>query len=534
MDDQTVTKGVDEPSTEAGRTEADSVVRVLDHGSVRLVEYVGSDLSIVRNARVSYDAEWRSGEDAGKDAKLIKYLWTNGHTSPFEAVNFTFDIKCPIFVARQWHRHRTWCLARGTILHFSRPAHTQRPGEILKYPIEYIHANFKANRNFPTMRGENLRFRKEDGSEGLTRILDVWLSGRKKIYKIRAGDREIRASADHLFMTVDGWLPTSELANREVFVQDRVGGRDPSTDQTPEFTNLELFSEKWVEIIDGYEVSDLGRVRSYWGQGSKSKKKTPELKKITRWNDRAVVGIGGKAEHVSRLVAKAFIPNFDPVWSKVLHRDDNAMDNRLSNLVLDGPTEDNMVHSYANNGRVFNRFVPEKILAIESDGEEDTFDVEVSSDEHNFVANGFVTHNSFNEVSARYTALPEIYFVPPVEDITTQSTGNKQMRTNEQHPQADDIRSLIDKHCFVSFELYKFLNEAGCPRELARGVLPLNTYTHFFGTVDLHNLFKFLRLRLHEHAQKEIRVYAQAMLQLIEPIVPVAVEAFRRSIEVEK
>jgi thymidylate synthase (FAD) len=70
--------------------------------------HMGSDLSIVRNARVSYDAEWRTGEDAGKDEKLIRYLWKNRHTSPFEAVQFTFDIKCPIFVARQWHRHRTW------------------------------------------------------------------------------------------------------------------------------------------------------------------------------------------------------------------------------------------------------------------------------------------------------------------------------------------------------------------------------------------------------------------------------------------
>src|SRR6266850_3605321 len=81
---------------------------VLDHGFVRLVDYMGDDLSIVRAARVSYDADWRSGEDEGKDAKLIHYLLRNRHTSPFECVNFTFEIKCPIFVARQWHRHRTW------------------------------------------------------------------------------------------------------------------------------------------------------------------------------------------------------------------------------------------------------------------------------------------------------------------------------------------------------------------------------------------------------------------------------------------
>jgi thymidylate synthase (FAD) len=81
---------------------------VLDHGYVRLVDSMGADLSVVRAARVSYDADWRAGEDTGSDARLINYLWRNKHTSPFEAVTFTFEVKAPIFVFRQWHRHRTW------------------------------------------------------------------------------------------------------------------------------------------------------------------------------------------------------------------------------------------------------------------------------------------------------------------------------------------------------------------------------------------------------------------------------------------
>ena len=83
-------------------------VDVLDHGFVRLVDSMGNDLSVVRAARVSYDAAWRAGEDQGSDAKLINYLWKNHHTTPFEAVTLTFEVKAPIFVFRQWHRHRTW------------------------------------------------------------------------------------------------------------------------------------------------------------------------------------------------------------------------------------------------------------------------------------------------------------------------------------------------------------------------------------------------------------------------------------------
>lgn len=220
-------------------------IKVLDYGLVRLVDHMGSDLSIIRSARVSYDAEWRAGEDEGKDTKLINYLLKNHHTSPFESVTFTFEVKAPIFVFRQWHRHRTW---------------------------------------------------------------------------------------------------------------------------------------------------------------------------------------------------------------------------------------------------------------------------------------------SFNEISARYTELPEEYYVPAIEQITTQSTSNKQMRTKEQHPQASDIAYCIETQCRKSFAAYKDLINEGCPRELARGVLPVNTYSHMFASVDLHNLFHFLKLRLHEHAQFEIRVYAEAMLKLIEPIVPVSVAAFKEHV----
>jgi thymidylate synthase (FAD) len=76
-------------------------------GSVELLEHMGSDLSVVRNARQSYNAEWRTGVDKGSDERLIRYLNLNDHTSPFESVTATFGVCCPIFVARQWFRHRT-------------------------------------------------------------------------------------------------------------------------------------------------------------------------------------------------------------------------------------------------------------------------------------------------------------------------------------------------------------------------------------------------------------------------------------------
>ena len=222
-----------------------TATKLLNHGLIRLVDHMGSDLSIVRNARVSYDAEWRAGEDSGSDAKLINYLYKNGHNTPFESVSATFEVKAPIFVFRQWHRHRT---------------------------------------------------------------------------------------------------------------------------------------------------------------------------------------------------------------------------------------------------------------------------------------------QSYNELSARYKELPEEFYIPELEQITTQSTDNKQMRTDKQNQQANEIQLLILRQNAASFKAYHRMLKLGCPREIARSVLPVGTYSHMFATANLNNWFRFLGERLHPHAQYEIRVYADVILTALESIAPIAVRAFREAV----
>lgn len=219
------------------------MIPVLDHGFVRLVDSMGSDLSVARAARVSYDAAWRAGEDHGSDARLINYLWKHKHTTPFEAVTFTFEVMAPIFVLRQWHRHRTW---------------------------------------------------------------------------------------------------------------------------------------------------------------------------------------------------------------------------------------------------------------------------------------------SFNELSGRYRELPEKFYVPKPEHIGVQSQSNKQGRDlNVERDML--VPSMIDHACGCMFEAYRSLLAQDVPRELARMVLPLNTYSHMFATVDLLNLLKFLTLRCDPHAQFEIRAYAEALRSLAYDVVPISLTAWENA-----
>lgn len=85
------------------QTKQEDLIPLLDHGFVKLIDFMGSDLRTVNAARVSFGGVSK-GED--KDKALIKYLMEHQHLSPFEHCTFQFHIKCPIFVARQWMRHR--------------------------------------------------------------------------------------------------------------------------------------------------------------------------------------------------------------------------------------------------------------------------------------------------------------------------------------------------------------------------------------------------------------------------------------------
>lgn len=165
-----------------------------------------------------------------------------------------------------------------------------------------------------------------------------------------------------------------------------------------------------------------------------------------------------------------------------------------------------------------------------------TFEIQVPI----FIARQWHRHRtwSYNEVSARYTTLDLGYFIPDIKTIGVQSGDNKQSREIPHWemllPQAQRIREQfvhdLEEHNRNGYNLYKHYVEQGIPRELARCFLEVNAYTRYMGTVDLHNLFHFLRLRLHSHAQYEVQEYARAILMLIEPIVPVAVAAFKESL----
>ena len=125
---------------------------------------------------------------------------------------------------------------------------------------------------------------------------------------------------------------------------------------------------------------------------------------------------------------------------------------------------------------------------------------------------------SYNEISRRYTQEDITFFVPP--ELREQAESDRQASKVSEKIDQERCREMIRKHNEASLALYDKLLAEGVCREQARGVLPQNMMTTFWGTVDLSNLIKFLELRDSEHAQEEIREYAVAIKKLIKPIVP--------------
>ena len=159
-----------------------------------------------------------------------------------------------------------------------------------------------------------------------------------------------------------------------------------------------------------------------------------------------------------------------------------------------------------------------------------------------FIARQWIRHRtaSVNEYSARYSILSNEFYLPDRENLTPQSSTNKQGRSSEALPENIALRVLAtikedSLRCYKNYvammnqdEQGNIIDEdnVGITRELARINLTLNHYTEWYWKINLHNLLHFLALRADSHAQYEIRVYAEVMLDIVKAWVPFVYEAF--------
>ena len=276
-------------------------IPVLDHGFIRVIDYMGDDSSIVQAARVSYG---KGTKKVSTDSGLIKYLMRHWHSTPFEMCEIKYHVKLPIFIARQWIRHRTANVneysARYSILdkefYLPEPNHLaaqsknnrQGRGDILqgeqaKKVLDLLKGD--AERTYDNY--ENMLNERYDGSvidesqNGLARELArmnltlgtytqwYWktdLLNLMNFLRLRADHHaqyEIRAYADVMLDTLKRWVPITY----EAFLDYRVGGTEVSSKGkkvlkkliSGDIIDLEssgLSKREWNELMEAFEIKD--------------------------------------------------------------------------------------------------------------------------------------------------------------------------------------------------------------------------------------------------------------------------------------
>ena len=151
-----------------------------------------------------------------------------------------------------------------------------------------------------------------------------------------------------------------------------------------------------------------------------------------------------------------------------------------------------------------------------------------------FVARQWIRHRAarVNEISGRYSVMEDEFYVPAETNIQRQSKDNRQGRDPQEVPAElrQKVLSIISVGQTAAYSDYQTLLNDGIARELARINLPLSLYTQWYWQIDLHNLLHFMQLRMDEHAQWEIRQYANVLADLTKAVAPLAYKAFEKHV----
>jgi thymidylate synthase (FAD) len=640
-----------EPQTEAPPTIGDGDrIELLDHGFVRLDASMADDLSVANAARVSFARRKEELDDA--DRGLIRFLMRDRHGTPFEHNSFRFHIRCPIFVAREWMRHRIGCLTGDTVVTFVNTyGHAARP---LARTLDQLWESWSEGerdghavdagtasrvRELATMgvsqrgiadhmgvgrravqsivegkdgrrdarwriRGMNLRVLDESTNEFTTgHIEDIVDKGVQPVYRVTLADgKSLTLTENHRVLTDEGWHTMREALGLEGIGNTARMTRAARlvTNGTPAYQDRDWLSarradgksvgqiadeagcsyhtiRKWLKVHDlrftreeryrsrvpwnkgrrGYRTSlkhspghlaAIRRARSgtrsnFWRGGMTSERAsvaawtTSHAASVHAQYDYTCVScgaIGGRlhAHHIVPVWADATqsreVGNLITVCDRCHRRIHRTRDSELAfgrahldriGFALDLPASDRTGWKLTGH--------PVAVVSVEYVGTRQTYDISVERPWHNFVANGVVVHNSFNEFSLRYAKATDDFYVPERDDVRTQ-VGKPGAYTFE--PVGDELaartRDELQKVYDVAYETYTSLVEAGVARELARSVLPVGAYTEFYWTVNARSLMNFVSLRAAETAQREIRRYALAIEAFLAREMPVTYAAF--------
>jgi thymidylate synthase ThyX len=547
----------------------DDSISILDHGFVRLDGVMADDLSVVNGARVSFAR--RKTEMDESDEALVRFLMRDRHGSPFEHNAFRFHVRCPIFVAREWFRHRVGCLTGDTVVTFvDTNGHAskscaktidelwrmwtvgERDGHALSEEqygyVDMLSAAGVSQREIARRVGVGRRavrsrlagaagtrdarwrvrrmpLRVLDESTGqftIGHVADVVNKGPQPVYGLTLADgKELTLTENHRLLTESGWKTMRQAVGL-------VGVGDEAR-----------MTSRCALMVNG--------LANYQDRGWLAARRE-EGKSVSAIAEEAGSRVHAEYDYVcqscGRRGEKLHAHHIVPVWLDVTRA------REIGNLISVCDECHPQIHrtreselafaeryagkiGFASEGKAPSRtgFVltahAVEVISLAYVGVRQTYDLVVSGRWHNFVANGVVVHNSFNEFSLRYAKATDDFYIPEADDVRTQ-VGKPGAYSFE--PVDDELaertRETLQEVYGTAFAAYEELVAAGVARELARSVLPVGAYTQFYWTVNARSLMNFVSLRNSEFAQLEIRRYAEAVEGFFAEVMPVTYASF--------
>ncbi|RDG37710.1 FAD-dependent thymidylate synthase [Streptomyces corynorhini] len=505
--------------------------------TVDLVKHAAGDSDVLWAARVSTAGE-QSLEEITKDPErskgLINYLMRDRHGSPFEHNSMTFFISAPIFVFREFMRHRVgWCVAGDTEITLESESGTLRRrtiadlhqlwhlgvedrlphsaggvtwhGEAGKWLAqvrkgeENHHLGLFENREaaesavvefrelhpstrlrkLESVRRSHVRcYDEETLTASRARVTDVIESGVKPLIKIiTASGRELRSTVDHAVLTPDGWRKAGELA-----VGDSVmaAAADPRPSETLVPPSLRRGIGVWTSMRRERLIKEEDACHLCGAEFPRG-----EL---------ALDHVTPVAEDLTRALDES---NLAPACADC-HATKSAQE-----------------QARARQGGEIAVARPDRIVSLSDDGEEMTYDLSVEGPWHNFLANGIVVHNSYNEESGRYRELLPVFYVPGEDRKLVQQgrPGKYEFVAGTDTQQEITERAMHDSY-LQAYEAYQEMLAAGVAREVARAVLPVGLFSSMYATCNARSLMHFLGLRT-QHEQAKVPSFPQREIEMV-------------------
>lgn len=472
-----------------------------DDVKVQAIEITASDDMVVAAARVSTLGDRSDVVDADEHRGLINFLVKNRHGSPFEHNMFNFRVSAPIFVWREHMRHRIgFCLPGSAEI----PVGTQKNGSTKR--LDKVYSDWKEGvkdslgrtRLLPSTR--HLTTRTLNLDTGLfehAKMVDVYRSGIKPILKVElASGHVLRCTTDHRVWTTEGWVRAGDLTTQSLVARmGKVVTGDP------------LGIPK--RLREGIQIWTTEQKRTLVGaQG--------ECYSCGKWFIHRRLELDHVVPVCADLTKALDVNNLKPIC-ETCHRAKTNTEQQISRR---------------RTQQLGARY--ERVIDVRPDGEEMTYDIEMPAPWHNFVADGVVVHNSYNEESGRYKELEPVFYLPgPSRKLRQVGKAGKYDFEPGTEVHQWILKDEVEAASVASYTAYQSLLKAGIAREVARMVLPVNIFSTAYVTMNARSLMNFLSLRTkHEGStfpsfpQREIEMVAERYEEAFATAMPITYAAF--------